>query len=146
MNKLALLTKLKVLKIGNHVYLQNNPQNRLFPFFLLPNKIHLVKQSHKIIKVMEIQLLDLPQVCLEEIFKNLPYAEISRMGAVCKYFREISKTIFRLYFKRQEKVIECEMVKIESETAKLDKLTVDDHLHMALLHSVCWKKKIHPFS
>lgn len=89
---------------------------------------------------MTIQLLDLSQVCLEEIFKNLSYSEISRMGAVCKDFREISKTIFRLYFKRQEKVIESEMVKIESEAAKSDKLTVDDHLHMALLHSVCSKK------
>lgn len=88
---------------------------------------------------MEIQITDLPQVCLEEIFKNLTYAEMSRLGAVCKYFRETAKTIFRLYFKHQEAIIEREMDKIESEAAKSDKLTVDDHLHMALLHSVCFK-------
>lgn len=92
---------------------------------------------------MDILLTDLPQVCLEEIFKNLSYAEISRLGSVCKYFREVSKTIFRLYFKHQENIIEKEMEKIESEAAKSDKLTVDDHLHMALLHSVCLKIYFH---
>lgn len=89
---------------------------------------------------MEIQLLDLPQVCLEEIFKKLSFAEISQLGATCKYFREISKTIFRLYFKNIEDVIEREMEKIETEASKPDRLTVAEHLHLALLHSVSFKR------
>ncbi|KAK6625630.1 hypothetical protein RUM43_005929 [Polyplax serrata] len=84
---------------------------------------------------MEIQLIDLPQVCLEEIFKKLSFAEISQLGRTCKYFREIAKTLFRLYFKNIEHVIEKEMEAIETEATKAEELTVSDHLHLALLHS-----------
>lgn len=84
---------------------------------------------------MAVELLDLPQLCLEEIFKGLSYSEISQLGSVCKYFREIAKTIFRVYFRHQEEIIEKEMEKLELEASK-NKLTVDEHLYLALLHSV----------
>lgn len=95
------------------------------------SKIHSVTRC-----IMEIQLIDLPQVCLEEIFKKLSFAEISQLGRTCKYFREIAKTLFRLYFKNIEHVIEKEMEAIETEASKAEELTVSDHLHLALLHSV----------
>lgn len=85
---------------------------------------------------MTTQLIDLPQVCLEEIFNKLNYAKISQLGGVCKLFREISKTIFRLYFRNIEDVIEFEMVKIEWEANKPEILSVTEHLYLALLHSV----------
>lgn len=83
-----------------------------------------------------LNLLDVPQVCLEEIMKTLKFSEISQLGGACRSLREVAKTLLRLHLKQQEDVFRRAMEKLEVKANESDRLTIEDHLCMALLHSV----------